>query len=488
MINVVQTYQTRERVRLKTLGATEGNITPQGYGHDDNQKWLEQNYWPVFFKLAEYADQFDQYEPHTVSDPIHYREGFLDADNGKGLKNYEAYLLQYAYENVLKKLNLNLRSGFYFKQEHTLTDKTDWVLTRYVDEPVYAVLDGASVALAFVGLDAVPDAFNVFYSTIRGDYSNASFASISLILPGSISSKSIKTAEEYISKPLFGLIKDQAKVSIEPISREAIERGSKQLARGATNEALERLLKSDTRGALRVVSHRDIVDAQELLIRSGHPKLAQQVDALRVVVDIRNHRNFKAFGLTDELLGRIASTINTDGYAQIVSNLRVFIDKFSPNKIKGLELLVNNLGHTESSFREGAEWTLRYLANNADEFTGASKVSFEVLEKLPDGRKRIADMVVEYPQGGRVYYEFKSVKNLPPKDFIQQFSGDLTRPNFSIDNLRWVFDRKKIQAKDLQKLRNKLESIITNKMAESYGYVDADDMIDVLFDKVFVVK
>ena len=221
---------------------------------------------------------------------------------------------------------------------------------------------------------------------------------------------------------------------------------------------------------------------------SGHPKLAQQVDALRVVVDIRNHRNFKAFGLTDELLGRIASTINTDGYAQIVSNLRVFIDKFSPNKIKGLELLVNNLGHTESSFREGAEWTLRYLANNADEFTGASKVSFEVLEKLPDGRKRIADMVVEYPQGGRVYYEFKSVKNLPPKDFIQQFSGDLTRPNFSIDNLRWVFDRKKIQAKDLQKLRNKLESIITNKMAESYGYVDADDMIDVLFDKVFVVK
>ena len=90
------------------------------------KKWLEQNYWPVFFKLAEYADQFDQYEPHTVSDPIHYREGFLDADNGKGLKNYEAYLLQYAYENVLKKLNLNLRSGFYFKQEHTLTDKTDW--------------------------------------------------------------------------------------------------------------------------------------------------------------------------------------------------------------------------------------------------------------------------------------------------------------------------------------------------------------------------
>ena len=62
------------------------------------------------------------------------------------------------------------------------------------------------------------------------------------------------------------------------------------------------------------------------------------------------------------------------------------------------------------------------MANNADKFTGASKVSFEVLEILPNGGKRIADMVVEYPQGSRIYYEFKSVKHLPPKDFIKQFS------------------------------------------------------------------
>jgi hypothetical protein len=278
-----------------------------------------------------------------------------------------------------------------------------------------------------------------------------------------------------------------AEVSIEAISKEAIESGSKQLGRGATNEALERLLKSDTRGVLRGVSHSDIIDAQKLLRRSSHPKLAQQVDALRVVIDIRNHRNFKAFGLTDELLGRIASTINTDGYAQIVSNLRVLIDKFDPNKVERLKVLINNLGHAESSFREGAEWTLRYLANNADQFASASKISFEVDEQLKVGR-RIVDMVVQDPDLSLVYYEFKSVKNLPPKDFINQFSKDLTKLNFKMDNLRWVFDGKKISPKDLQKLRNKLESIITNKMAESYGYVDADDMIDVLLDKVFVVK
>ena len=158
------------------------------------------------------------------------------------------------------------------------------------------------------------------------------------------------------------------------------------------------------------------------------------------------------------------------------------------NNIKGLKLLVNNLGHTESSFREGAEWTLRYLANNADEFTAASKISFEVLEILPDGRKRIADMVVEYPKRSKVYYEFKSVRKLPPKDFIQQFSNDLTRLNAEMNNLKWVFDGKKIQAQDLQKLRNKLVSIITNKIAKRYGYASANGVIKDLLDKVFIIK
>ena len=57
-----------------------------------------------------------------------------------------------------------------------------------------------------------------------------------------------------------------------------------------------------------------------------------------------------------------------------------------------------------------------------------------------------------------------------------------------MDNLKWVFDGKKIQAKDLQKLRNKLESVITDDMAKNYGYIDADDMIETLLDQVFVVR
>ena len=99
-------------------------------------------------------------------------------------------------------------------------------------------------------------------------------------------------------------------------------------------------------------------------------------------------------------------------------------------------------------------------------------------------------MVVEYPQGGKVYYEFKSVKSLPPKDFIQQFSNDLTRPNFNIDmeNLRWVFDGRKISPKDLQKLRKALEGIKEVKQQASKLKLRETEFIDIVLAQVFIVK
>lgn len=96
-------------------------------------------------------------------------------------------------------------------------------------------------------------------------------------------------------------------------------------------------------------------------------------------------------------------------------------------------------------------------------------------------------MIVE-TANGPVYYEFKSVKDLPPRDFVEQFGKDLSRDNFSVDNLRWIFDGKKIQAKDLQRLRGKLETMITYDIARSCGYADPDIMIKELFNKVFIIK
>ncbi len=104
-----------------------------------------------------------------------------------------------------------------------------------------------------------------------------------------------------------------------------------------------------------------------------------------------------------------------------------------------------------------------------------------------DGKERIADMVVVHPLQGTIYYEFKSVKNLPPHDFVGQFSKDLSRPNFNINNLKWVFDGKKIQAKDLQRLRGKLDEIVTDRIAVRHGFSDANAMFNELFKNVFKI-
>lgn len=234
-------------------------------------------------------------------------------------------------------------------------------------------------------------------------------------------------------------------------------------------------------------------DAQSLkesiaILLPHHKRLAKDPKAIKALVDIRTHRNFKAFDLTDELLGKIASTVNTEGYAQIVTNLRTFIDKFDHNKVKQLKELVKLFGHPEPPFREGAEWTLRYLANHADELNKASSISFEISETLPTGKQRIADMVVEHPLQGTIYYEFKSVKNLPPNDFVEQFSKDLSRPNFNINNLKWVFDGKKIQAKDLQRLRKTLEGITEVKEHASKLKLRESEFVDIILTQVFIVK
>ena len=84
------------------------------------------------------------------------------------------------------------------------------------------------------------------------------------------------------------------------------------------------------------------------------------------------------------------------------------------------------------------------------------------------------------------YYEFKSVKNLPPNDFIGQFSNDLTRPNFNINNLRWVLDGRKIQAKDLEKLVPDIQMLLS-KQAPTMPKGEKDALVKKILKEVFVV-
>lgn len=57
-----------------------------------------------------------------------------------------------------------------------------------------------------------------------------------------------------------------------------------------------------------------------------------------------------------------------------------------------------------------------------------------------------------------------------------------------MDNLKWVFDGKKIQAKDLQKLRKALEGIKEVKQQASTLKLRETEFIDIVLAQVFIVK
>ena len=78
------------------------------------------------------------------------------------------------------------------------------------------------------------------------------------------------------------------------------------------------------------------------------------------------------------------------------------------------------------------------------------------------------------------------MKNLPPNDFVGQFSNNLDRPNFNIDNLRWVFDGKKIQSKELEKLVPDIQMLLS-KQAPTMPKGEKDALVKKILKKVFVV-
>lgn len=68
----------------------------------------------------------------------------------------------------------------------------------------------------------------------------------------------------------------------------------------------------------------------------------------------------------------------------------------------------------------------------------------------------------------------------------EQLRKDLSRDNFSVDNLRWVFDGRKITRQDLEKLRKPLLELSKEKWATLFEE-ELEELIDNLLKKVFIL-
>ena len=88
--------------------------------------------------------------------------------------------------------------------------------------------------------------------------------------------------------------------------------------------------------------------------------------------------------------------------------------------------------------------------------------------------------------------EFKSVKDVPPANFLEQFGKDLKNTDVSdLSQIKWIFDGKKAPADFKEKMLEEIKKIVlTDDMATKLGKDNKDVLFEEIltnFDNIFIV-
>ena len=178
----------------------------------------------------------------------------------------------------------------------------------------------------------------------------------------------------------------------------------------------------------------------KLLKDAGRTQLIKNADVLETLTRIRANKNLKKIGATDELLAKIQG-IEGVSYEQVLNNLDLFANNMAKNNVtlNDFNKVLNQLTQ-EVSKRDGANWIVEYLAKNSDQFKGKT-IKFEEFNSTTLGG-RFIDVTDETFSFNKIFYEFKSVKTVPPKDFAEQFMKDLSNAD-NLSQIKWIFNGSK---------------------------------------------
>lgn len=178
----------------------------------------------------------------------------------------------------------------------------------------------------------------------------------------------------------------------------------------------------------------------KLLRDAGRTQLMKNADVLETLTRVRANKNLKKIGATDELLAKIQG-VEGVSYEQVLNNLDLFANNMAKNNVtlNDFNKVLNQLTQ-EVSKRDGANWIVEYLAKNSDQFKGKT-IKFEEFNSTTLGG-RFIDVTDETFSFNKIFYEFKSVKTVPPKDFAEQFMKDLSNAK-NLSQIKWIFNGSK---------------------------------------------
>ena len=168
--------------------------------------------------------------------------------------------------------------------------------------------------------------------------------------------------------------------------------------------------------------------------------LFRNAEAVNALTRLRNNPILRKLGLTDEIASKLKGAENLS-FTQIIDNLENFARKTADNNVelKDFNKVLRQL--TEGGGKsDGANWVITYITKHIGEFKGR-KLVFEEFNSTTLGG-RFIDVTDETIVRSKVFYEFKSVKTVPPKDFTEQFMKDLSNAD-NLSQIKWIFNGSK---------------------------------------------
>ncbi len=358
------------------------------------------------------------------------------------------------------------------------------------------VLGAVDVAGLIPGVDTFADPIGAIYAGARGDYENATMYAASFAIPfaGAAYIKGGKAATKQIDE-MYGIVARQANntdgfiLESKRLSEIATDEfhvssvlhsGDKKLidkavidtkqytdanfVRSQVDElatavnnlwskidnlpnlslAERNALKADINASseLKNLFVKNIDNVDELAdawknIGKYHSELKTNPASLQAFVALKKNPSFDKMGLTDDIIGGLQGAEGLS-YKDVLQNL----DNFG-KKVDEKNIALENFGSLLSEIKEspnksdGANWIVKYLGDNAGDFSG-KKIKFEEYISNDLGG-RFIDVTDVTSQTKKIFYEFKSVKSVPSGHFNEQFMKDLTNAN-SLDQIKWIFN------------------------------------------------
>jgi len=149
-----------------------------------------------------------------------------------------------------------------------------------------------------------------------------------------------------------------------------------------------------------------------------------------------------------------------------------------------------------NNFTEGAIFVADAVKRYGDDFPSNSVFEFTT-KTTADNIRRVDVKVPNGFNGNKdVFFEFKSVLDVPPSGFATQFVKDMDLPDVTdLNQLKWWFDGKKVNSLPKQDFIDALEGAtisqdIINKLVKT-GPKTKEALIDLIdddFDLIFFVK